>query len=89
MPKSYLLMEVIVKILILLIGKWLCIVLVGWVTQPLISNVKSLVWKLKINKKSFLHSMFKYPKMNDVTQTLLKIFLTKCVAFFRTTIFNV
>ena len=76
MPKSYLLMEVIVKILILLIGKWLCIVLVGWVTQPLISNVQSLVRKLKIDKKSFLRSMFKYPKMNNVTQTLLKKILT-------------
>ena len=34
--------------------------------------LNNVIWKLKIDKKSFLNLIFKHPKMRNVTQILLR-----------------
>ena len=35
-------------------------------------SLSNVIWKLKTGKRSFLNSVFKHPKIGNVTQTLLK-----------------
>ena len=45
-------------------------------------SLSIVVWNLKTSKRSFLNSVFKYLKMSNVTQILIKKIITKCIVFF-------
>ena len=49
----------------------------------------NIVCILKTDMRSFLNSVFKHPKMNNITQTLLKKNPTKHVFFFFGTVFSI
>ena len=53
-------------------------------------SLTCVVWNLKTGKRGFLNSVFKHPKMSNVTQILQKkTLLPNALLFFRTTVFNV
>jgi len=53
------------------------------------SAIEQCFLNLKIGKRSFLNSVFKHPKMSNVTQTLLKRHHYQMRYFFATTVFSV